>query len=141
MSIASPLLNATGLKAKNIRMDRHQGTSERGENGKGAIALIGHHNVGKSVVFQRMTGRRVTIANYPGTTVEVTRGVAPELRQADLIDTPGIITFPSHTEDEQATSRVLLEEPLQAVIQVGDAKNLRRTLMQAVGNSNLIQKI
>ncbi len=113
-------------------MEFHRGPAKRGENGRGAIALIGHHNVGKSVVFQRLTGRHVTVANYPGTTVEITRGVAAALHRADLIDTPGIITFPSHTEDEQATSRVLLEEPLQAVIQVGDAKNIRRTLLLTI---------
>jgi ferrous iron transport protein B len=45
-----------------------------------------------------------------------------------LVDTPGVITFPPQTEDEQVTARVLLREPLRAILQVGDAKNLRRTL-------------
>jgi ferrous iron transport protein B len=95
----------------------------------GTIALVGHHNVGKSVIFQRLTGRRVTVSNYPGTTVEVARGSGSSDPQTSFIDTPGIITFPAHTEDERATTRALLEEPLRTILQVGDAKNLRRTLL------------
>jgi len=96
------------------------------------IALVGHPNVGKSVIFQRLTGQHVTISNYPGTTVEITRGMAPSLEGAILIDTPGVFTFPSQSEDELVTTRVLLNEPLQAVVQVGDAKNLRRSLLLTV---------
>jgi ferrous iron transport protein B len=92
------------------------------------IALLGQHNVGKSVLFHRLTGRYVTVSNYAGTTVEVARGVADRLAGATVIDTPGILTLPSRTEDEQATVDVLLREPLSAIVQVGDAKNLRRVL-------------
>ncbi len=95
------------------------------------IALIGHPNVGKSTLFEALTGRRVVTANYPGTTVEVTWAGGRRLA-GTVIDSPGLLTFPSRTEDEQATARVLLDEPLQAMIQVGDAKNLRRTLVLTV---------
>ncbi len=98
----------------------------------GSIALIGHPNVGKSVIFQRLTGQHAVVSNYPGTTVEVTRGVIRQLTDTSLVDTPGVITFPPHSEDEQVTERVLLSEPLKGIIQVGDAKNLRRTLLLTV---------
>ena len=49
-----------------------------------------------------------------------------------LIDTPGVIAFPPYSEDEQVTARLLLNEPLQVILQVGDAKNLRRTLLLTV---------
>ena len=98
----------------------------------GSIALVGHPNVGKSVLFQKLTGQRVIIANYPGTTVELARGSLRNLPEITLVDTPGIIAFPSHSEDEQVTGRVLLYEPLRAILQVGDAKNLRRTLVLTV---------
>src|SRR3990172_5428376 len=110
-------------------MDCCGNDSKLSANGRNVIALIGHHNVGKSVLFNRLTGRRVTVSNYPGTTVEVTRGPITGLPEALLLDTPGILTFPSHTEDERATSQALLEEPLRAILQVGDAKNLSRTLL------------
>jgi ferrous iron transport protein B len=96
------------------------------------IALVGQPNVGKSVIFHALTGRYVTVANYPGTTVELTRGAAREIPDATVIDTPGVITLPPHTEDEFVTAKVLLNEPLRAIVQVGDAKNLRRTLMLTI---------
>lgn len=110
-------------------MDGHTDHLSFAANGRRVIALIGHHNVGKSALFQRLTGRRVTVSNYPGTTVEVTRGLISSMKDTVLLDTPGILTFPSHSEDERATSRALLEQPLQAILQVGDAKNLSRTLL------------
>ena len=98
----------------------------------GSIALVGHPNVGKSVLFQKLTGQFVTVSNYPGTTLEITRGKARELPETIMIDTPGVIAFPPHTEDEQVTAQLLLNEPLKGILQVGDAKNLRRTLLLTV---------
>jgi len=98
----------------------------------GSIALVGQPNVGKSVIFQLLTGRYVMVANYPGTTVELTRGMARSIPETTVIDTPGVIALPSHTEDEAVTAEVLLNEPLRAIVQVGDAKNLRRTLMLTI---------
>jgi ferrous iron transport protein B len=94
----------------------------------GRIALVGNPNVGKSILFHRLTGQYVVVANYPGTTVEITQGAARAIPNAVVIDTPGIVAFPPRSEDEAVTARVLLSDPLQAVLQVGDAKNLRRTL-------------
>ena len=93
------------------------------------IALVGHANVGKSVLFHRLTGRYTPVANFPGTTVEVARGDLNGGLEATLLDTPGVVTFPATTEEEQVTARILLEGELDGVIQVGDAKNLRRTLL------------
>ncbi len=98
----------------------------------GCIALVGQPNVGKSVIFQRLTGQHVMVSNYPGTTVELARGAARRLPETTILDTPGVITFPPHSEDEQVTARVLLYEPLRAILQVGDAKSLRRTLLLCV---------
>ncbi len=93
-----------------------------------AILLIGHPNVGKSVLFHRLTGAYVNVSNYPGTTVEVTRASARFDPEAALLDTPGVLALPSRSDDERATMRALLNEPCRALVQVGDAKNLRRTL-------------
>lgn len=110
-------------------MHAHGSSQAEAVNGSGSIALVGHPNVGKSVIFQRLTGQRVTVSNYPGTTVEVARGAARALPGFTLIDTPGVVTFPPYSEDEQVTARVLINEPIRAIVQVGDAKNLRRTLL------------
>jgi ferrous iron transport protein B len=96
------------------------------------IALIGHPNVGKSALFARLTGRYVAISNYPGTTIELSHGPLQALSGMTVIDTPGVVTLPSRTEDEQVTARVLLDAPLRAIVQVGDAKNACRTLLLSV---------
>jgi ferrous iron transport protein B len=93
-----------------------------------AILLIGHPNVGKSVLFHRLTGAYVNVSNYPDTTVEVTRANTRFDPQAALLDTPGVLALPSRSDDERATMRALLNESSRCLVQVGDAKNLRRTL-------------
>ena len=93
-----------------------------------AILLVGHPNVGKSVLFHHLTGAYVNVSNYPGTTVEVTRASARFDREAMLLDTPGVLALPSRSDDERATMQALLNESSRCLVQVGDAKNLRRTL-------------
>ncbi len=96
----------------------------------GKVILVGNPNVGKSVVFGYLTGRYVTVSNYPGTTVEVTRGEARDRGTVlEIIDTPGVYSLLPMSEDERVTRDILMEEPGSRVIQVCDAKNMRRSLM------------
>ena len=95
------------------------------------IALVGNPNVGKSVVFGRLTGRYATVSNYPGTTVTITRGralIGAEV--CDVIDTPGVNALEGVlSEDERITHRLLSTGGAELVVQVADARNLRRALM------------
>jgi ferrous iron transport protein B len=95
------------------------------------VALVGQPNVGKSVVFGRLTGRYVTVSNYPGTTVAVTKGralVGAEV--CDVIDTPGANALGGTiSEDERITRDVVAGAQSDIVVQVADARNLRRALM------------
>src|SRR5512138_3409996 len=94
------------------------------------IILVGNPNVGKSVVFGWLTGRYVEVSNYPGTTIEVARGTmtAGDI-QAPIIDTPGTNSLSPRSDDERVTRDILLVETPRAVLQVADAKNLRRALL------------
>jgi ferrous iron transport protein B len=93
------------------------------------IVLIGNPNVGKSIIFNFLTGKYVNVSNYPGTTVEITRGIG-KLSGEDVtfIDTPGTNGFVPVSEDEKVTRDILLDDHVTSVLQVGDAKNLRRVL-------------
>lgn len=94
------------------------------------VILVGNPNVGKSVVFGRLTGHYVNVSNYPGTTVEITRGeVRDRGTVIEVIDTPGVYSLHPMSEDERVTRDILMAEPGASVIQVCDAKNLRRSLM------------
>ncbi len=94
------------------------------------IVLVGNPNVGKSVIFKLLTGSYVLVSNFPGTTVEVSRG---RMRIGDsvyeLIDTPGVNSLIPQSEDEWVAIEILLREKPDIIIQVADAKNLRRTLL------------
>lgn len=97
------------------------------------VLLVGNPNVGKSVVFGALTGMYATVSNYPGTTVEVTRGKATlGGRELQIIDTPGTNNLLPMAEDEQVTRDILVAEAGARVIQVCDAKNLRRALLLSV---------
>jgi ferrous iron transport protein B len=93
------------------------------------LLLVGNPNVGKSVIFGALTRTYVTVANYPGTTVEITRGRARSLPGApELIDAPGTNSLTPQSDDECVARDLLLAEPDALVLQVGDTKNLRRVL-------------
>ena len=97
------------------------------------VLLVGNPNVGKSVIFGALTKRYVNVSNYPGTTVEVTRGTARMLPgEPELVDTPGTNSLTPQSEDEQVTRDILLAERPRCVVQVADAKNLRRSLLITV---------
>ena len=97
-----------------------------------SVILVGNPNVGKSALFGALTGKYVTVSNYPGTTVEVTRGSATlDGRPWHVMDTPGTNNLLPMSEDEQVTRDILLVERDYVCIQVCDAKNLRRGLLLA----------
>lgn len=94
------------------------------------IAIVGSPNVGKSLLFNRLTGVYVTVSNYPGTTVEVTRGKCKIGEdEFEVIDTPGMYSLSPITEEERVARSILLDEKPDVVIHVIDAKNLERMLV------------
>ena len=106
------------------------GETVEASEGSRKILLIGNPNVGKSVIFGYLTGRYVTVSNYPGTTVEVSRGsMRLGGRTFEVIDTPGVNSLAPQSEDERVTRDMLLSCQPDLLIQVADAKNLRRTLL------------
>ena len=106
----------------------HQHHKEVMKIGK-KVVLVGNPNVGKSAIFGLLTGRYVMVSNYPGTTVELMQGYATFDKETLLIDTPGVNSLLPMSEDEKVTRDILLNEEIETVIQVVDAKNLRRGLL------------
>ena len=103
------------------------------EEGAKRLILIGNPNVGKSVIFGVLTRRYVTVSNYPGTTVEVSKGNATiGGERYTVIDTPGVNSLVPMSEDERVTRDILLGEKGDSVIQVADTKNLRRALLISI---------
>ena len=98
-------------------------------SGARKVALVGNPNVGKSVLFNALTGAYVTVSNYPGTSVEVSRGNATiDGEHFEVIDTPGMYSILPITEEERVAREILLNERPYLVIHVLDARNLERML-------------
>ena len=96
--------------------------------------LVGNPNVGKSVLFGILTGRYAHVANYPGTTVEVTRG-RNKRSGGEVVDTPGANSLMPSSEDERVTRDIVLEQIKAGdprVLQVCDSRNLRRGITLAL---------
>jgi ferrous iron transport protein B len=97
------------------------------------VALVGNPNVGKSVLFNALTGAYVTVSNYPGTSVEVSRGNAViDGETWQVIDTPGMYSIHTITEEERVAREILLNETPDVVLHVLDARNLERMLAMTI---------
>jgi ferrous iron transport protein B len=102
------------------------------------VALVGPPNSGKSTLFNRLTGLRQKVANYPGVTVEQRVGRLNGIGRSDLtlIDLPGIYGLDSYSEDARVAVEVLHGEmpgtpAPDAILLVLDSLQLRRQLMLA----------
>src|SRR5262249_54050937 len=74
--------------------------------------------------------RYVNVSNFPGTTVEIARARATLAgRAAEVIDSPGVNDLSPRSDDARVTRQLLDNHPHAAVVQVADAKNLRRALL------------
>ncbi len=106
--------------------DRHQHPglrSPRKQTGRVEIVLAGNPNVGKSIIFNTLSGMNVDVSNYPGTTVELVCG---SYRDYDVFDTPGIYGVSSFNDEEKAARDIILDADI--VLNVVDATHLERDL-------------
>ncbi len=109
---------------------RHRRRRRERQQAYERVILVGNPNVGKSVIFGLLTGKYVTVSNFPGTTVEVSYGnITVGSTRFLLIDSPGVNTLTPMSEDEKVTRDMLLKEKPFSVVLVGDAKNLKRALL------------
>ena len=93
------------------------------------FALIGNPSVGKSLIFNQLTGLGVEVSNYPGTTVELQRGNTCFQREMiELVDLPGIYSLDGESGEEALVRRFLEQQDTDVVIAVLSATRLERNL-------------
>ncbi|WP_353894116.1 ferrous iron transport protein B [Proteinivorax hydrogeniformans] len=90
---------------------------------KQRLALVGNPNVGKSIFFNYLTGVYVEVSNYPGTTVDISKG---QFKEYEVIDCPGVYGVSSYNDEEKVTRQVVLESDI--ILNVIDANHLERDL-------------
>jgi len=97
------------------------------------ILLMGNPNVGKSAVFNRLTGAKVIESNYPGTTVDYTKGyMRLEGKEIEIIDVPGTFSLEPKDKAEEVAVKILRENKDSIVICVIDSTKLERGLYLAI---------
>lgn len=93
------------------------------DTGQPKIALVGNPNVGKSVIFNALSGYYAEVSNYPGTTVDVSKAF---MKEGQLIDTPGAYCIGNYTDDETVARKIIEESDV--IINVVSALSLERDL-------------
>lgn len=93
------------------------------------VLLFGHPNVGKSVVFNELTGMYATVSNYPGTTVEIYKGrLTVDDLASTVIDAPGTYSLIPTNLAESVARRVIFDERPDIIVHIVDATSLCRHL-------------
>ncbi|MDD1669066.1 MAG: ferrous iron transport protein B [Methanomicrobiales archaeon] len=93
------------------------------------FALLGNPNVGKSLIFNQLTGLGVEVSNYPGTTVALQKGATcVEREKVEIVDLPGLYSIDGNQEEEVLARRILTAGDLDGAIMVLNATNLERNL-------------
>ena len=93
------------------------------------VALIGNPNVGKSQIFNNLTGGKAHVGNWPGKTVEKKEGVCVHKgAEMHITDLPGTYSLTAHSIDELIARNYIVEDKPDIVIDIVDASNLERNL-------------
>lgn len=114
-------------KLTTANTSHNRGGSKAEDHKVQSIVLAGNPNVGKSVIFNALTGSDADVSNYPGTTIDIARG---HLGKDELADTPGIYGVSSFNDEERAARKMILAADI--VINVVSAITLERDLFLTV---------
>jgi ferrous iron transport protein B len=89
-------------------------------------ALVGNPNVGKTTLFNLLTGSNQSVGNWPGVTVEKREGILS--KKIKIVDLPGIYAMDTYSNEEKVSKEFLISEKVDVIVNIVDASNLYRNL-------------
>ncbi len=90
------------------------------------VALLGNPNVGKTTIFNALTGLKQRVGNWPGVTIEKREGQLGN--NINIVDLPGIYAMDTYSNEEKISKNYLNEEDVDVIVNIVDASNLSRNL-------------
>lgn len=119
-----------GLSELKTELSKEDSSRAASHQRTGKIFLVGSPNVGKSSIFNILTGSYVTVSNYPGTTVGISKGKMKigGHHEFEVVDTPGMYSFRPITAEENVSRNLILKGNPACLLHIVDAKNLDRML-------------
>jgi len=97
------------------------------------VGLIGNPNVGKSTLFNTLTGSHQHVGNWPGKTVEKKEGFfVYKNHKMRIVDLPGVYGLSAYTEEEIVSRNFIMEQQPDVIVQIIDAENLERNLYLSI---------
>ena len=115
---------SSGAQSPHLERHKHAGFGIEPDGHAGLrVVLVGNPNVGKSLFFNFLSGLYVDVSNYPGTTIEYTKG---HFREFDIFDTPGVYGISSFSDEERVTREMVLQADV--ILNIVDAAHLERDL-------------
>lgn len=119
-------MSLTGPRKSLVHLEKHRHPELKfleKDIQKPKLVLVGNPNVGKSLIFNELSGLNVEVSNYPGTTIEI---VKTSYREFEVYDTPGVYGVSSFNDEERAARDIILAADL--ILDVVDATHLERDL-------------
>lgn len=98
------------------------------KNGKMIFALLGNQNCGKTTLFNALTGSNQHVGNFPGVTVDQKVGGIKGVKNASVVDLPGIYSLRPYTQEEIVSRDFIFHEKPDGIINIVDATNIERNL-------------
>lgn len=92
------------------------------------FALVGNPNCGKTTLFNKMTGSKQRVSNFPGVTIEKNEGYLLKRKDLIVFDMPGLYSLAAYTKDEKKVVEFLQKENIDCIINVVDSTNFVRSL-------------